>query len=333
LKPPVPYVKGWRFTARAHIPPPPTPLTPGSCLNGEAGRLERNQLHPVERCLLHSPLPGSDGDFSVDLEIDNLLRVGEDRNAQVVLVHLLKHDSYFGDLAEGTHIVAKIYDPLYFSDDEGYLNPFLLADTYYTHETATYTALSDLQGSLIPRYYGSFTLDITVRPSTTRSVRLILIEFILGSSMLDTDPANVPQWKRQQIMKTVVDFESLLFARDIIHIDLHPRNIILVNAVESDQQKPLVVFIDFADVQFGRTSYYPNVATEEEFFPGTYISPLLRWHSAHKLTWEFEDWIDWDWQSWLEEEYRHTAASITKEMRDLFLPDFLLRPVGPPPND
>ncbi|PTU19128.1 hypothetical protein P175DRAFT_0440763 [Aspergillus ochraceoroseus IBT 24754] len=40
---------------------------------------------------------------------------------------------------EGTRLVAKIYDPLYFNDDEGYLNPFLCMDKYYTHEANAYS--------------------------------------------------------------------------------------------------------------------------------------------------------------------------------------------------
>lgn len=46
----------------------------------------------------------------------------------------------------------------YIFDDDGDLNPLLCMDKEYTHKTATYRALSDLQGPQI--YYGAFTLDI-----------------------------------------------------------------------------------------------------------------------------------------------------------------------------
>lgn len=319
LKPPVPYVKGWRFTARAHIPPPPTPVTIDCCLNDKAGELEWKQLSPVERCLLHPPLPGSDGSFSVELEIDRPLRVGDNHNAQVALVRLLKCNPHLEGLAKGSRLVAKIYDPLYFFDNEGYVNPFLAVDKHYTHETAAYAALSDLQGSMIPKYYGSFSLDIPVGSSTTRCVRLILIEFIPGLSMRDADPKSFSQRARQQIMKAMVDFDTLLYSRDIIYSDLHPRNVMLTNTARSDEQRP-VIFIDFGDARFHVTKFH-----------GTYISPLLRWHEAHRLisTFDFDSWVDWDWQSWLQEEYGHTAASITEEMRDWFLPDSLLNPLLP----
>ena len=228
-------------------------------------------------------------------------------------------------LAKGERVVAKIYDPLYF-DDDGYLNPFLCVDMNYTHEVATYTALSDLQGSVIPKYYGSFTLDIPVRPSTTRCVRLILIEFILGLPMQDASPERFSQLARQQIIKAVVDFETMLYAQDIVHRDLHPRNIMLTNTDTHKERR--AVFIDFGHVRFGRISHYPNYpVAESAFFPKTYISPLLRWHGAHRPAFKFGDWVDWDWQPWLEEQYGHTAASITKEMRNLFLSDSRLQSV------
>jgi hypothetical protein len=50
---------------------------------------------------------------------------------------------------KGTRLVAKAYDPLYFND-EGYLNPFLCMDKYYTHEANAYMVLIELQGQWIP---------------------------------------------------------------------------------------------------------------------------------------------------------------------------------------
>jgi hypothetical protein len=41
-------------------------------------------------------------------------------------------------------LIAKIYDLLYFDDDEGHLNPFLCVDKYYTYEANAYMALSEL---------------------------------------------------------------------------------------------------------------------------------------------------------------------------------------------
>lgn len=333
LKPPVPYVKGWRITAASHIPPPPTRVTRHCFVNDKASKLEYRELDPVDRCLRHPPLPGSSGSSSIDLEIYDTLRVGHEHNSQVFIVDILRSDPPLRDLGEGQRVVAKVYDPLYYDDDEGYLNPFRCVDADYTHEAAAYEFLPDLQGKKIPKYYGSFSLEIPVGISATRSVRLLLIEFIPGTTLRDLDPKNVSRSDRQRIMKSVVDFDTSLYKKDIVLQDSHPRNFILVDRAQSDRQE-IVVFIDFGDVLFGRTSFYstdPDV--ERKSFPGTYISPLLRWHTCHRRASKFRDWIDWNWQRWLEEVYERDAKSITQEMRDRYLPDFLLKRRSPYPED
>lgn len=320
---PFPYVKGQQFTVRSHVPPPPTPLKRGCCLESDAGRLEREKLHPIDRCLLHPPLPGSDGLLKVDFKIIHPICVGSNHHhAQVVVVNIVKTHIPAKGLNKGKTLVAKIYDPLYAADEDNYVNPFLVADKNYTHETATYMKLADLQGSLIPQYYGSFSLEIPTGRQKPRYVRLILIEFIPGSSMLDIDPSNLSQSHRQHIMKSIIDFTTLLYTRDMVHQDLFRRNILVINA-GSDEQK--VIFIDFGDMRLSRTAY-AEPELESEYFPGTYVSPLLKWHEAHGRTSEFRDWIDWDWQPWLEAEYGHTRDTITKEMQDKFLPDYILNP-------
>ena len=148
-KPTVPYVKGWQFTAHTHIPPPPMPVFWRCCVNDDIGKMERARLGSVERCLLHPPLPGSNGSSSVKLEICDALKVGDDHNAQVVTVRVLETDPCSKVPTKGERVVAKFYDPLYFFDGDGYLNPFLCVDKHYTHEVSAYTALSDLQGSMI----------------------------------------------------------------------------------------------------------------------------------------------------------------------------------------
>lgn len=323
-KPPVPYVKGWRFSVRSHIPPPPTPFSRKLPVNDDAGTLERSQLHPVERCVRNSPLPGSDGSSFIDLEIVDTLNAGDECNAQVVVVEV-KSDPCADGLAADKRLAAKFYDPLYYDDDDGYLNPFFLMDKFYTHEAAAYTALSDLQGSLIPKYFGSFSLDIPVADLTMRSVRLILIEYIAGSTMIKFNPGTLSQEVRQNLIKAIVDFDTLLYTRALIHRDIHPRNIILVNTTRSDELiRP--VFIDFGDVDFGHSPFGEVNPKFKSFLrPGVYISPLLRWHDVKHRHHKYRDWIDWDWQSWLETEYGHTAGSITGPMRNFYLPQYLLK--------
>ncbi|EER37887.1 conserved hypothetical protein [Histoplasma capsulatum H143] len=313
-KPPVPYVEGWVFSVQSHIPPPPTPVTKDCCRNFQAGRVERRQLLPVERCLRHPPLPGNMEPRTIDLKVLDLLQVGDACNAQVFTVQILEvrpDPQYF---QSNRKLVAKIYDPLYFSDEEGFLNPFHCVDKHYTHEAHAYNVLSKSHGGRVPRFYGSYSLNIPVDRSEMRTVRLILMEYIPGISMQQANPEKFSRLARQEIMKSVINFESQLYEQDILLTDLHPRNVIMMEKSSFDPRQDLL-FLDFAGALFGRRRDDP-VTIESNLFLGRYISPLLRWNKTMAM--QFNDWIDWDWQPWIEAEYAHTAATITPEMQDTY---------------
>ncbi|GKZ38370.1 hypothetical protein AbraIFM66950_010527 [Aspergillus brasiliensis] len=315
-KPPVPYTRGWRFTAQYHSVSAPTLVTRGCCINSRSDKKERKHLSPVDRCLKQPPLPGGKGNDTVRLEVLQLLKAGDGHNSQVFTVRLLASTSQSLP-PDGTELVAKIYDPLYFDDDEGYLNPFRCMDQYYTHEANAYKALGEFQGRGIPRYYGSYSLDLPVDSIRTRTVRMILIEHIHGSTMADAEPESFSQSARQHIMKTIVDLESRIYEKDIWLIDLEPRNVIVSSAANS---QPRVVLIDFGHALFNRRRDDP-LAMQLNNFLGQDISPLLRWNDARAKKFGFSDWIDWDWNGWLETEFAHTAVSITPAMRERWSDD------------
>ncbi|PWY77313.1 hypothetical protein BO94DRAFT_568278 [Aspergillus sclerotioniger CBS 115572] len=165
---------------------------------------------------------GNLGSDTVEFEILDPIKVGDGHNAQVFNIRIRSVPPNSKTLQGGTELVAKVYDPLYQNDDGGYLNPFLCMDKYYTHEVHAYHVLSCLQGGLIPRFYGSYSLDIpcygTDNGPETRAVRLILIEHIPGLSMLETDPNQFPQADRQQIMNAI--FNRKPDEPRIAHLDL-----------------------------------------------------------------------------------------------------------------
>ncbi|GKZ24321.1 hypothetical protein AbraIFM66951_011156 [Aspergillus brasiliensis] len=210
-KPPLPYTKGTKFAIRSHHPPAPTPVTINCCRNFSHGREEREQLGPVARCCKNPPLAGNLGPETVDIEVLDPIRVGDGHSAQVFNVRILNPESNTEIFQGANEVVAKVFDPLYLDDHLGYLNPFLCEDRFYTHEAHTYRVLSDLQGDLIPRFYGSYSADIECRdiigddpeanPSCLRTVRLILIEHIPGKSLLQIGPSGFTQQDRQQIME------------------------------------------------------------------------------------------------------------------------------------
>ncbi|KAJ5105710.1 hypothetical protein NUU61_003057 [Penicillium alfredii] len=312
-KPPVPYTPGWRFQAQSHTAPAPTPVIQCGCINSDHEMRERNQQSLIDRCLRHPPLPGKEGNGAVSLEVIDILKGGDGHSSQVFTARLLASDSKPEILPQkGTQLVAKIYDPLYLNDSEGYLNPFSCVDKYYTHEANAYLSLHEFQGQWIPRYYGSYTLSLPVDSVQTRTVRMILVEYIQGMTMSHAQPKDFSQSARQSILKSIVDLESRIYHADIWLIDVEPRNVILR---DPDSDLPRVVFVDLAHALFNRRRDDP-LALQLEYFMGQYISPLLRWTESRSSTEAFYEWIDWDWDPWLEVEFAHTAASITPEMRE-----------------
>ncbi|GMG22189.1 unnamed protein product [Aspergillus oryzae] len=311
MTPDFPYVVGWRFTVQSHKPPNPTPVFENGCCNSDNDNVEKEQLSLLERCLIHPPLPGCDEPDKIDLSITDVIQAGDKHNAQVVVVDVLENGL---SLQKGMRAVAKFYDPLYVNDDNGFLNPFSCVDKHYTHETAMYMTLSGLAGKQIPQFYGSFSLSIPVGQSNRRTVRLILIEHIPGPSMLNANPNDYDISSRQLIMKEVIDFDSLVYAKDILLTDLKPRNIILVHDASSRNGEQKAVFLDFGGALFGRTR--DDVADLRKYlFPGEFISPLLRWADCRE---DFQPWVDWVWQDWLKEIYGGTEDSITEDMRKLY---------------
>ncbi|KAK9429335.1 hypothetical protein V1505DRAFT_357001 [Lipomyces doorenjongii] len=326
-KPFLPYFPGQQLALVSHDPPDPTI---GSCsLNFHAAR-ERESKPPLDRCILHPPLPGSIGTATVYLKIIEAVRLGDNHNAQIAKVQVdrvIRHESNSPPV--DTPLIAKFYDPLYFDHEQDDADPFLCVDRDYSHEVAAYKALSDLQGSTIPRYYGSYSLELPAE-GTVRSVRLILMEFVPGTSMQQLNPSDFSQLERQVFMKAVIDAESLVYTHNVRHRDIHPRNILLLSTATTTYDRR-VVMIDFGRAEIGRS---PHPESEARYLPGVPISPLLRWNVAwwHHVQTYFSKWIDWDWQSWLEHNYGSIDTASMGYMIKIWLPSFLTKRLPPPPT-
>ncbi|PGH20388.1 hypothetical protein AJ80_03656 [Polytolypa hystricis UAMH7299] len=299
----VPYVKGRRLTVCSHNPPPPGVTTESRSLTKEAD---------IER--------GSDGDIMVTFEVVHGIRVGEDHSAQVVAANILKAGPNYPKALQGiTTAVAKLYDSLYFDHYDDGPDPFLCLTSF--------TKLSDLQGTVIPAYYGSYSLELPVDESSseTRTVRFVLIEYIHGSSMQELRPQDFSQLEQKQIMKHIIDAESAIYTQDVQLCDLHLRNVMVEQDPNSKENRiRKVVLLGFGMNILSRHRL-EKPEEEQKYLPGTYISPLLCWHKVWGRTDEFSNWVDWDYQPWLGAEYAHTVSSVTPNMKSKFLSDFMFK--------
>ena len=68
------------------------------------------------------------------------------------------------------NLLIKIYDPLYFDHEQDDADSLLCVDHDYSHETAVYRALSELQGTTILKFFSSFSLELSLNRTTTRCV-------------------------------------------------------------------------------------------------------------------------------------------------------------------
>ncbi|CAN6674725.1 hypothetical protein TRVA0_062S00474 [Trichomonascus vanleenenianus] len=277
-------------------------------------RQESRNLSKFERYPRHPPLAGKFGSGTVDLKFLYPIRVGPNSHTQVFMVEA---QSDLDRVKRGQILVAKAYDPVFMDDEGGFLDSFHMADEHYTHEVLAYEKLSEFQGGPIPKFYGSFSLDVPTPNERTREVRLILLEYTPGNSMQVLNAESFLQKDRQQMMKSVVDFEGSVYQRDIALSDLKPEHVIVTDPSYS-RERPLV-FVDFGFAIFDRILDDRIARYGPEPFLGQYISPILRWGvGGEDFACRFDDWIDWEWQRWLESEYAHTVPSITSKMREAY---------------
>ncbi|KAJ7606604.1 hypothetical protein FB45DRAFT_1136695 [Roridomyces roridus] len=142
--------------------------------------------------------------------------------------------------------VARIYDPLYVEDDEGFYDIFLFFTRSLVNEYKAYELLKDVQGNLVPRYIGSFLSIIDTVPEDypsirwmhhtplppsvpipeKRSVFVTLLQYIPGEDLRHSS-----EWSICAPHKAVIRRSACIagreFLRRIWHYDLAERNTIL----------------------------------------------------------------------------------------------------------
>ncbi|RAL04005.1 uncharacterized protein BO80DRAFT_400140 [Aspergillus ibericus CBS 121593] len=302
-----PYCMNHTMTVQSHNPPPPLPKS----------ELHRRTLptydvelpSPTELCLQNPPLSGSDGSDFISIKLLGTLQVGEHKRSQIYIVRCVDSSTSSGPPRD-QDLVAKFYDPWFqdLRDDDHFSG----ADCDYTHECAAYLRLSDLQGTVLPKFFGSYTLRIQVGEQC-RLVRLILLEHIDGPSMDKLQPETFTTEERQEIVQQIVDGECAIYDNMVRHEDMHPRNMVLTR---SGSGRLRVVVIDLGKSTLGRSRNPAIPELEKEYFPGVAISPLLRWNIHYRYPDQYAEWIDWPWQPWLEAQYKHTEDTITDAQRE-----------------
>jgi serine/threonine protein kinase len=246
----------------------------------------------LDWCLANPPAAGVTHEADErPILISGAVRVGKACGPQVVLT------------ADG--FVAKIYDPLYYKFPAGcWSNVTDSADRDYITEAAVYSELlgTSIQDSIMPMYHGSWTLRVPLQTDGEeqfREVRLILMEYVPGKSMLDIDPLTLDERERDNVMTKLIEADIALRFSGVNHLDLEPRNVMLSmqdSSTDFADKDLRVCIVDFACCRLskdrGRTGPSPRVHNPLHYWAGQ------AWYSDWGWLPPREEAVEWMWKTW-----------------------------------
>ncbi|ERS97454.1 uncharacterized protein SPSK_03416 [Sporothrix schenckii 1099-18] len=357
-----PYQVGRSFSIRRHRAPPPFGqryrISPGLRKHTHFGRDPAlSKLSNLERCLRHPPQerpPDEDEDGEEDDGKDGnepdydkvyTLQITEEIVARVGHGAQILRCRVDGEGDNKDNYVAKIYDGAYFNEDDGWFGDVSFdADHEYSVEVAAYEHLNGegADGRYTPCYYGSYTFELPVpkdesghadRPPT-RPVRLIIIEYIAGTSMfallkrgvVDTIP--VP--RRLELMADAMESRCQLDFLGLAHNDFEPRNVLVLDAAlrEDDEAGQCVVIVDLGrsyivDSYWLSPKYVrprqPKPISPMYVFWGSPLNSFAAWipHVYHRRWPAFNGWLKHRWGSTADDEdkYYVPRGAVHRETR------------------
>lgn len=296
--PPASYAIGTSLVAKRH-----TPSAPFEASYSDVYKADLNAGNAISKlgwCLSHPPHLGTTHPEDTRcFTITQAIRAGEDRGAQILLTN--------------DRLVAKIYDPLHYNfidhDFDRKIDVVITADRDYSKEAAAYEELrgSPLQGCVMPTYFSSWTLDVPTLvdgKEILREVRMILIEYIEGTCMLNVDARKLTKRARVNVMSKVIEAHMDLFIAGVRHYDLAPRNTILTNP--SSLTQPLD--LESPDLRAYLIDFNVSTLTRIKFghrLRRAMHNPLYYWLGG-KCTWAESGWMgydddetkEWMWNLW-----------------------------------
>ncbi|KAI7784983.1 hypothetical protein LA080_008382 [Diaporthe eres] len=276
-KPRLPYIPGFSIQISRHKPPPSfatdeEPADPGYQERAPLSEAYLRSVTHTEAVVANPPEEGipihpSQAE-TAQLVLTSPIAIGSARGAQIVVCTVTPQN---GDPFTA---IAKIYDPLYynFERDIGHSPRDCVseADEHYIVEAWAYESLkkAGYTGSFAPEYYGSwtFTLPIVLKgSSTTRPIRLILIERLHGTSIEASriqnnykrgggkDAFHYPEEYRLEVLARALDGYVRQAEAGVVQRDFAGRNVMLVPDENPTDQSgrisglvmPRIVLIDY----------------------------------------------------------------------------------------
>ncbi|KAH6974732.1 hypothetical protein EDB80DRAFT_659097 [Ilyonectria destructans] len=309
-RPKFPYRHGLDLSIRRHIPPPPYGF--GYVKGTERQQSPSPPIREVtqsEWCVRHppadSPYPHPDPTLH-SLRVLDEIACKDGRGSQIVRCCL---DDY-----ESQVYVAKIYDALYYSFTYSGtpVDVTWRADMDYRCEAASYEDLqkAEVDGLLVPKYYGSWTFDVPLFGSDiVRPVRMVLMEWIQGITMYslveEGQTTRIPPQQRLNILAGAMEVYCKLIFHGVNHRDFAPRNIVLVGSnIEAHLPRVLLIDLNRSVATNRPNSTFPRIITERPDNPITYLfgtcnNEFLSWvpqpHRSKPSV--FKGWLKTTWEN------------------------------------
>lgn len=231
---------------------------------------------------------------------------------------------------------AKIYDPLHYSFKEWIAHApcdvVTEADKDYSREAAAYEYLQGTgqTGSFAPEYYGSWTfvLPITSRGKNhTRPVRLILIEYLGGTSirgsLIQNDPEHegkdafhYPEEYRLEVLALAMDGYVRQLHSGIDQLDFADRNVLLTPrspSTEPGQNIPVAAGLSLPRVVL--VDYNAAIVYTQS---NSGRPPHMDWPRPCNPMWHFWDECMDDFGGWVPLEWHHNPKFMQEGLQKRF---------------
>lgn len=156
--------------------------------------------HAMDYLSVHSP----ENPVKTTLRVTGGLSMSVGLGSQVLLCEVVKPPAKLwnamGHRGYPSVVVAKVFDPLYYPKSTPWstqTDVVSLADKAFAHEAAAYMELHHCRkknpviNDFVPKFYGTFSTVIPRKGAKGRPVRIVLMEFIEGESIVDMSDASV----------------------------------------------------------------------------------------------------------------------------------------------
>ncbi|KAK7465297.1 hypothetical protein VKT23_005276 [Stygiomarasmius scandens] len=218
------YYTGASLHLHLHEPPEP-PKNPRCTLEDRGKALRDIQDRYKTSVGRRVPLSAAPEAY---ITLDQSLQINHHRFAHVwsARIHSASGASSFPEI-----VVAKIFDPVYYDDDDlVWLDPFSRSDLSIWNEVNSYRRLASLQGKNVPRFYGHFVASLG-EMHESRTVSVLVMEHIDGKDVAKI----VPQGNEDTVCTEHLDalytevlrVHFTIWKLGVQNYDMVPRNVIL----------------------------------------------------------------------------------------------------------